>query len=61
MRLVISGEGMKPPDEVRDFISRRLYFALGRFSPEVQEVTACVGDINGPKGGRTSDVGSSSS
>ena len=48
---MISGEGIKPPEELRDFISRRLYFALGRFSPEVQGVTACVGDINGPKGG----------
>jgi len=51
MRLVITGDGVKPREELRDFISRRLYFALGRFATEIRAVTARLDDVNGPKGG----------
>ncbi len=51
MRVAIVGERIRVRDGLRDFIERRLWFALGRFSPEIDHVTARVGDVNGPNRG----------
>lgn len=51
MKLLVVGEKMKVTESLNDFVARRLYFALGRFSPEIERVTARVGDVNGPRGG----------
>jgi ribosome-associated translation inhibitor RaiA len=51
MRLVITGERIEWPEGFRDLVSRRLYFALGRFGQHIQTVTVRFADANGPKGG----------
>ena len=51
MKLHVVGENMHVSEDVRDYVTRRLEFALGRFTPEVERVTTRVGDVNGPRGG----------
>jgi len=51
MRFSISGDHIKITAELREHVSRGLYFALGRFSPAISDVTVRVADINGPRGG----------
>ena len=51
MKLLVVGEKTSAPEGLHNFITRRLHFALGRFAPEVERVTARVEDVNGPRGG----------
>ena len=51
MKLLVVGERTRVSEGLHDFMTRRLHFALGRFAPEVERVTARVGDVNGPRGG----------
>lgn len=51
MRLSISGDRVEVTADLREYIERRLYFALGRFEPTINHVTVRVGDVNGPSGG----------
>jgi putative sigma-54 modulation protein len=51
MQVSIRGERIKPGTELREYISRRLQFALGRFGSAIQRVNVRVGDLNGPRGG----------
>lgn len=51
MKLLVVGEKMRVRDSLHDFVTRRLYFALGRFAPRIERVTARIGDMNGPRGG----------
>jgi putative sigma-54 modulation protein len=51
VKLLIVGEKTGVSEGLHDLVTRRLYFALGRFSPEIERVTARVGDANGPRGG----------
>ncbi len=51
MKLRVVGESISVSEGLRDFVTRRLEFALGRFTPEVERVTTRVGDVNGPRGG----------
>jgi ribosome-associated translation inhibitor RaiA len=51
MKLLVVGERTRVSEGLHDFITRRLHFVLGRFAPEVERVTARVGDLNGPRGG----------
>ena len=51
MKLLVVGEKMRVRESLHDFVTRRLYFALGRFAPQIERVTARVGDMNGPRGG----------
>jgi ribosomal subunit interface protein len=39
-------------EALRDYIERRLRFALGRVGGSVERVTARVADLNGPRGGQ---------
>jgi ribosome-associated translation inhibitor RaiA len=51
MRVLVVGDRIRVRQDLRELVTRRLYFALGRFSPEIERVTARVGDVNGPRGG----------
>lgn len=51
MRFSVSGDRVKVTPGLREYIDRRLYFALGRFGPAIDHVTIRVGDVNGPRGG----------
>lgn len=51
MKLLVIGEKIKVTEGVHDFVTRRLHFALGRFLPQIERVTARVADMNGPRGG----------
>lgn len=51
MKLLVVGQRTGVTEELREFIARRLHFALGRFAPRVERVTARVADVNGPRGG----------
>ena len=51
MRLSVSGDGLRPGTELRQYVDRRLQFALGRFGPAIERVAVRVADINGPRGG----------
>ena len=51
MNLRIVAKNLTIGDDFRDRIERRLYFALGRFSPAVKSVDLTFRDENGPRGG----------
>jgi len=51
MRFYISGDLLKVTTGLREYIDRRLHFALGRFATAIDNVSVRVGDVNGPRGG----------
>ena len=51
MRFSVSGDGVKVTTGLREYIDRRLHFALGRFGTAIDTVSVRVEDINGPRGG----------
>jgi putative sigma-54 modulation protein len=51
MKMLVVGEKISVSEGLHDFVTRRLYFALGRFSPEIESATARLADTNGPRGG----------
>ena len=51
MKQRVVGESISVSEGLRNSVTRRLEFALGRFTPEVERVTTRVGDVNGPRGG----------
>ena len=51
MRFSVSGDRVKVTTGLREYIDRRLYFALGRFGPAIDHLSVRVGDVNGPRGG----------
>jgi len=51
MQFSVSGDRVKVTTGLREYIDRRLYFALGRFGPAIDHVSVRVGDVNGPRGG----------
>lgn len=51
MQLQIRCSGISNTEELRDFVRRRLRFALGRLDGAVTRVSVRLLDVNGPKGG----------
>ena len=51
MRFSVSGDRVQVTTDLREYIDRRLYFALGRFGTAIDNVSVRVGDTNGPRGG----------
>ena len=51
MNVEIRGIDLEPTGAIRDHISRRLAFALSRFSGRLKDVEVRLRDENGPKGG----------
>jgi ribosome-associated translation inhibitor RaiA len=50
MTLDIRGH-LKPTAAIKEYVERRIGFALGRFSSRVKTVTVRLDDANGPRGG----------
>ncbi len=51
MTLDIRGRNIGLSQALRDHVTRRVRFALGRFGGRVARVTTRLGDLNGPRGG----------
>ncbi len=51
MQFSVSGDRVKVTTSLREYIDRRLHFALGRFGPAIDHVSVRVADVNGPRGG----------
>lgn len=51
MRLSIRGDSTELDDGFREYVARRLYFALGRFASAIQRVSVEMQDVNGARGG----------
>lgn len=58
MRVRVFAKDVAVTPSVEGLIERRLGFALGRFASQVNEVAVRLEDVNGPRGGMTSTVGS---
>jgi putative sigma-54 modulation protein len=43
--------GLTPTNELRAHVSRRLEFALDRFTDDLRRVSVLIADVNGPRGG----------
>ncbi len=51
MQFSVSGDRIKVTTGLREYVDRRLHFALGRFGPAIDHVSVRVADVNGPRGG----------
>ena len=50
MKIAITSK-VECTDELREFVQRKLAFALSRFADRVQSVDVLLDDVNGPRGG----------
>lgn len=51
MQLHVRGVNYVLDEGLKDFITRRLHFALGRFAPRISRLSVHLTDVNGPRGG----------
>lgn len=51
MQLELRGVNYELDVELKDFIERRLHFALGRFGRRIHRLSLQLTDLNGPRGG----------
>ncbi|AMO38806.1 MULTISPECIES: HPF/RaiA family ribosome-associated protein [Thauera] len=51
MRIDLHCDGVEAPPVLRDYVSRRMSFAIGRFRDHIQWARVKVADVNGPRGG----------
>jgi hypothetical protein len=51
MRIDLQCNGVEPPSGLRDYVARRMRFAIGRFRDHIQWARIKVADVNGPRGG----------
>lgn len=51
MRIDLQCEGIETPAGLRDYIAKRMGFAIGRFQEHIRWARVKVADVNGPKGG----------
>ena len=51
MRIDLHCDGVEAPPALRDYVARRMRFAIGRFRDHIQWARVKVADVNGPKGG----------
>ena len=51
MRIEVTKRNVTLTDDVREWIERRLQFALGRFSSRIRRVSLMISDVNGDRGG----------
>jgi len=52
MKVEVRAEGVHVSQPLREFIERKLRFALGRFGQRIHGVRVRLTDVNGPKNGR---------
>jgi ribosome-associated translation inhibitor RaiA len=50
MRVLVRGKRIKVGPELKDEVTRRVYFALARFTDVIQKVDVCLADLNGERG-----------
>jgi putative sigma-54 modulation protein len=51
MELSIRSRAVNLTDELREFVSRRLQFALDTFGDRIEDTSVYLMDLNGPRGG----------
>lgn len=51
MQVSIHGKSVNLTDSFREYITRRLHFALGRFAPALRHISVKAEDVNGARGG----------
>lgn len=51
MRLRFVTRGIELTADLKDYVRRRVHFALGRFSGKIRSVSIRLVDVNGPRGG----------
>ncbi len=51
MQFQLVEDGVRLRDSQREFVERRLLFALGRFADRIRQVVVRFSDLNGPRGG----------
>lgn len=51
MKIDIRSRSLKMTDTLKNYVDRRIRFALGRFSQRLESVRIMLQDLNGPKGG----------
>jgi len=58
MRLQVTGRRIDLSDDLKDFVRRRIHFALGRFSGRIKALSVRLADVNGPRNGadKTCDI-----
>ena len=58
MRLQVTGSRIDLSDDLKDFVRRRIHFALGRFSGRIKALSVRLADVNGPRNGvdKTCDI-----
>ncbi|HET9697681.1 MAG TPA: HPF/RaiA family ribosome-associated protein [Terriglobales bacterium] len=51
MKLRLVARGVELTAELKDYVTRRVHFALGRFAGKINSVSVRLSDLNGPRGG----------
>lgn len=51
MRIDLHCDGVEAAPGLRDYVTRRMRFAIGRFRDHIQWARVKVADVNGPRGG----------
>jgi hypothetical protein len=51
MRIDLQCNGIEAPASLREYVARRMRFAIGRFRDHIQWARIKVADVNGPRGG----------
>jgi putative sigma-54 modulation protein len=51
MKVRLTAHGIELSDELRNYVTRRVHFGLGRFVARIKSLTVRLADINGPRGG----------
>jgi ribosome-associated translation inhibitor RaiA len=51
MRIDLHCDGVEPAPVLREYVTRRMSFAIGRFRDHIQWARVKVADVNGPRGG----------
>jgi putative sigma-54 modulation protein len=51
MKMRVTARGVELTTELRDYVTRRVHFGLGRFAGKIKSLSVQLADINGPRGG----------
>lgn len=51
MKLRLVARGIELTADLKDYVRRRIHFALGRFAGRIKSVSVRLADLNGPRGG----------
>lgn len=51
MKLRIVARGIELTADLKEYVRRRIHFALGRFAGKIKSVSVRLADLNGPRGG----------